>query len=137
MPDEIIEALTQNGFVNPTRIQAKSLAHSLNQGDMLCLSETGSGKTLSFILPILNFILTNYPKKGSIKVPEGLALILAPTRELCLQIQDYFNKFKDSGLDYFRSSILYGGVDCMKQVIELTKKPSIIVGTPGRVLYHL
>ena len=62
---------------------------------MLCLSETGSGKTLSFILPIIHYILENY-KEGN--VPPRLALIIAPTRELCLQIQDYFSRFYAQGI---------------------------------------
>jgi len=63
------------------------LIHGLKEGDLLCLSETGSGKTLSFVLPILNYIRINYKNA---KIPCGVALIIAPTRELCLQINEYF-----------------------------------------------
>lgn len=63
---------------------------------------------------------------------------MAPTRELCLQIQDYLVRFKEHGLDCCTSVVLHGGAETkMKQVIELTKKPSIVIGTPGRILDHL
>lgn len=63
------------------------MVHCLKEGDLLCLSETGSGKTLSFVLPILNYIRKTYKDQ---KIPYGLALIIAPTRELCIQINEYF-----------------------------------------------
>lgn len=68
----------------------------------------------------------------------GQALVLAPTRELCIQIQDYLVKLKEHGLKFCTSVVLYGGADTkMKQVLELTKKPVVVIGTPGRVLDHL
>ena len=77
--NEIVLALRRMGYEYATKIQEESLKKSLVDGDMLCLSETGSGKTLSFILPIIQFIQENYVNKG-LKVPEGLSLIIAPTR---------------------------------------------------------
>lgn len=76
------------GYEKPTKIQSETFRQSLKEGDLLCLSETGSGKTLSFVVPILNHILCQY--RDSPKIPYGLALIIAPTRELCVQINEYF-----------------------------------------------
>ena len=106
----------------------------LKEGDLLCLSETGSGKTLSFVLPILNFIRKTYRDQ---KIPYGVALIIAPTRELCIQINEYFERFAQAGLSDIKSIVLYGGTDPMKQVLEIAKKPHVIVATPGRILDHL
>ena len=71
------------------------------------------------------------------KAPDGLALVLAPTRELCLQIKEYFDRFIEAGINHFTAICIHGGVDPMKQVIEMSKKPSVIVSTPGRLLDHL
>jgi ATP-dependent RNA helicase DDX47/RRP3 len=68
----------------------------------------------------------------------GYALIICPTRELCIQINEYLIKFREHGLSYCTSVVLHGGSDTkMRQVIELIKKPSIVIGTPGRILDHL
>jgi len=66
------------GYTRPTKIQSEALVYSLQDNDMLCLSETGSGKTLSFVLPIVNYLCENYAE--GLKSPDGIALILAPTR---------------------------------------------------------
>jgi ATP-dependent RNA helicase DDX47/RRP3 len=122
------------GYTKPTKIQSETLVNYLKGGDLLCLSETGSGKTLSFVLPILDFIRKTYKHE---KIPYGVALIIAPTRELCVQTNEYFERFQQAGLSDIKSVVLYGGVDPMKQVIEIAKKPHVIVTTPGRILDHL
>lgn len=73
--ESLVEALKRMGYIYPTKIQSKSLEYSLKEGDLLCLSETGSGKTLSFLVPILNQFL-KHPET----LKPGVALIIVPTR---------------------------------------------------------
>jgi superfamily II DNA/RNA helicase len=81
---------------------------------MLCLSETGSGKTLSFLLPIINSMHKLEPSE----LLPGYALIMCPTRELCIQINEYLIRFREHGLSYCTSVVLHGGSDTkMRQVI--------------------
>lgn len=84
------------------------------------------------MLPIVNKLVSIDGNK-----PAGLALILSPTRELSLQTKDYFDRFLEYGIGGWGTVALYGGTDPMKQVIELAKGPSVLIGTPGRVLHHL
>jgi superfamily II DNA/RNA helicase len=67
------------------------------------------------VLPILNYIKNTF-QPGE-KIPYGLALIIGPTRELCIQINEYFERFRDAGLSDIKSLVLYGGIDPMKQVL--------------------
>ena len=94
---------------------------------MLGCAQTGSGKTAAFALPILHELS---------KDPYGpFALVLTPTRELAFQIFDQFNAFGSAiGL---RGCVIVGGVDMLKQALELQKKPHVIVATPGRMHDHM
>jgi ATP-dependent RNA helicase DDX47/RRP3 len=96
--------------------------------DIIGLAETGSGKTLSFLLPIIENLL---------KSPSPYySLILSPTRELCLQIQERLNAI--GNIFGIKSVVIVGGLDLMSQSIALvSKKPHIIIATPGRILHHL
>ena len=125
---EILEQLTRLNFSSPTQIQSLSLPHSLARKDLIGLAETGSGKTLAFLLPILEGLLKD-------RRPY-YALILAPTRELCIQIQEQVSAL---GAAFgVKSVAILGGLDLMTQAVTLTtKKPHIIIGTPGRILHHL
>lgn len=95
---------------------------------MIGLAETGSGKTLAFALPIVQALL-NDPQPF-------FALIIAPTRELCVQISEHFQALGQSfGL---KTAVIVGGLDLMAQTVALVnKKPHVIVATPGRILHHL
>ncbi len=125
---EILETLAKLNYKHPTKVQAESLPYTLQGRDIIALAETGSGKTLAFALPIIESLLKN-PKPY-------FALVLAPTRELCLQIQEHFNAIGSAvGL---KSVVIVGGLDLMSQSVALvSKKPHIIVATPGRILHHL
>lgn len=125
------------GYTEATAIQSASLPSSLQGKDMLCLSETGSGKTLSFVLPIVNALVKLQQEGISRKETQSFALILSPTRELSLQTKEYFDRFEQNGVSGWGTTAIYGGTDPMKQVIELARLPAIIIGTPGRVLHHL
>jgi ATP-dependent RNA helicase DDX47/RRP3 len=104
-------------------------AHSLLGRDIIGLAETGSGKTASFALPVLQSLLQNPTHKGL------FAIVLAPTRELAFQIAEQFNGL-GAGIGA-KCTVIVGGIDVMQQQIALARKPHILVGTPGRVVYHL
>ena len=124
----ILETLTKLNYANPTKIQSESLPYSLQSRDIIALAETGSGKTLAFALPIIQALIAN-PRPY-------YALILAPTRELCLQIQEHFNAIGAAvGL---HSVVIVGGLDLVAQSVALvSKKPHVIIASPGRILHHL
>jgi ATP-dependent RNA helicase DDX47/RRP3 len=124
----ILKELKKLNYKYPTKIQRETFPYSLKDKDIIGLAETGSGKTLSFVLPMVQSLLTN---KRSF-----YGLILSPTRELCLQIQEHINALA-SGLG-ITSCVIVGGLDLMAQAVALVnKKPNIIVATPGRMLHHL
>lgn len=128
LPNDILEQLKALKYEHPTQIQAESLPFSLKGRDVIGLAETGSGKTLAFALPVLHSLLAN-PKPYH-------TLILAPTRELCLQIQEHFNAI--GGAFNLKTIVIIGGLDLMSQATALVnQKPHIIIATPGRILHHL
>lgn len=114
-------------FKHPSKIQRDSIPWALKGRDIIGLAETGSGKTASFGLPILQALLE--------KQTPFFALIMSPTRELCVQISEQLDKL-GAGIG-LKTSVLVGGLDMITQAISLAKKPHIIVGTPGRVVDHL
>lgn len=125
---ELTKVLAKLNYKHPTQIQAESLPYSLKGRDLIGLAETGSGKTLSFALPIIQAFMEN---------PRPLfALVLAPTRELCLQIQEHFRAVGESvGL---KTTVVVGGLDPMAQSVALVHhKPNVVIATPGRIVYHL
>ena len=128
IPADIVEVLDKLNYKHPTKIQKESLPYSLKGRDMIALAETGSGKTLAFALPIIEALLKN-PRPY-------FALVMAPTRELCLQIQEHFNALGSSF--HLKTLAIVGGLDLMAQSVALiTQKPHVIVATPGRILHHL
>ena len=122
-------ALSEQGYSTPTPIQAKSLPTAIDGHDLLGCAQTGTGKTAAFALPILNWLgeerLQVIPKRP-------ISLILAPTRELAIQIGDSLRIYgKHLQL---KVSLVYGGVNQRKQVRELERGAHIVVATPGRLL---
>lgn len=125
--DELCMAVERLGYTHPTSIQTQSIPFSLQGKDIIGLAVTGSGKTAAFAIPILQSLLEN-PSPIS-------ALVLTPTRELAIQIAQHFDALGSSiGL---KTAVLVGGLDLMQQAIALSKKPHVLVGTPGRVVDHL
>lgn len=115
------------GIRHPTPVQANCIPPILAGRDVIGCAQTGSGKTAAFALPILHTLS---------KDPYGpFAVVLTPTRELAYQIADQFNVFGSSmGV---RSAVIVGGVDMLKQALELQQRPHIIIATPGRLHDHL
>ncbi len=123
---EVLQAIGDLGFVEPTEIQKQTIPFiSTDTRDLIALAATGTGKTAAFSLPILDMI-----DGASRKIQ---LLVLCPTRELCLQItkdiKNYTKYLKD-----IKTTAVYGGSSIMDQIRSLRDKPQIIVGTPGRVI---
>lgn len=117
-----LENLNQLGLTTPTEIQDKSIPIAMNGDDIIGLANTGTGKTASFLLPIIHRLNENR-KFNSI-------LILAPTRELAKQIDTEFRKFSAGQRLY--STLLIGGTSIDRQIFQLRRRPHLIIGTPGR-----
>ena len=122
---QIVKGVEALGFVEPTPIQKMSIEHLLeNTTDLIAFAQTGTGKTAAFSLPILHQLEED--------VQHVQAIILAPTRELCLQIAtdiESYSKFMP-----VKVTAVYGGAPITKQIKELQQRPQIVVGTPGRTL---
>ena len=102
-------------FKYPTKIQKEVLPYALQKKDIIGLAETGSGKTLAFGIPVIQSLLEN---------PQPFyALVMAPTRELCVQIRDQFDALGAS--ISLKCCVIVGGLDPMSQAIALSKKPHI------------
>lgn len=123
---QILEALHEKGYREPTPVQEETIPAVMRGRDVLSLAQTGTGKTAAFALPILHRLGTMKPAKG-ISV-----LVLAPTRELAIQIHDNFSAYGKTLP--FKMALLYGGVGQNPQEIALRKQPSIVIATPGRLL---
>jgi ATP-dependent RNA helicase DDX47/RRP3 len=124
---DICAACERVGWTKPTPIQQKSIPWALQKRDLIALAETGSGKTGAFAIPILQSLLDSKQRM--------FAVVLAPTRELCVQISDTFEAL---GADIALSTVvLMGGMDMTTQQLALAKKPHVIVASPGRLVDHL
>lgn len=124
--DVLCETINSLGWKKPSKIQQEAIPVALAGNDVIGVAETGSGKTGAFCLPILQSLLEK---------PQRLfALILAPTRELVLQIDE---QLKALGCDIgIKTCAIVGGINMQSQVIALANKPHIVVATPGRLVDH-
>jgi ATP-dependent RNA helicase RhlE len=124
----ILQALKNSGFNNPTPIQAGAIPAGLAGKDVLGIAQTGTGKTAAFALPILQQMAVNklHPRRFATR-----ALILSPTRELAVQIEQEFRKF-GTGLA-LNTVLIVGGVGRSGQVNRMSRGADIVVGTPGRI----
>lgn len=123
----ILKALTQEGYTDPTPIQRKAIPPALAGRDVLGCAQTGTGKTCAFAAPILQRLSKAVPKPRVIR-----ALVLTPTRELAIQIQESFVSY---GRNLpLRSAVIFGGVGQQPQVDAIRRGLDILVATPGRLL---
>ncbi|OQW76029.1 MAG: ATP-dependent RNA helicase RhlB [Proteobacteria bacterium ST_bin11] len=128
LSDSIIKGLKEAGFINCTPIQDKSLPLSLRGKDIAGQAQTGTGKTATFLLATFQHLINDESEK--IKNPR--ALILAPTRELAIQIhKDALALSKYLNLKF---ALIYGGTDYQKQLDKIKGNVDIIIGTPGRII---
>ena len=128
--DELLLSIKEIGYKKPTDIQKKIIPYILIGRDILGCAQTGTGKTGSFLIPLIEIL--NFGKSKS-RMPR--ALILAPTRELAMQVSEEFKKInKYLNLEI---ALLIGGVSFVDQEIKLSKGVDVIVATPGRLLDHI
>lgn len=128
--DEINQSLKENNYKTPTLIQSKVIKAVFEKVDVIAKAQTGSGKTASFVLPILElFSKQNDSKKAKIKT-----LVLTPTRELALQISDTFEIFSKYLNKKPKIVSLIGGEGISKQLIDVQKGCDIVVATTGRLI---
>ena len=126
---EMSRAIADCGYTEATYIQSACIPVVMNGGDVIGQSQTGTGKTAAFAIPIIEMLQVTDRKRPQ-------ALILSPTRELAMQVCDEirkFTKYKEG----IRTVAVYGGQQISKQILELKKGADIVVGTPGRVLDHI
>lgn len=125
---EVLRAIKDMGFTTPSTVQAKTIPLMMSGADVNAIAPTGTGKTCAFGIPMLEYVQLNEP--------EVQEVVLAPTRELALQIGDELTKLAKY-IKGCRIAVLYGGQPIPKQLAALKRKPQILVATPGRLLDHI
>ena len=132
---EILRAVTDQGYTEPTPIQAKAIPIVLAGLDVMGGAQTGTGKTASFTLPLLQRLARHANTSPSPAKHPVRALILAPTRELAMQVHESVKAY--SRHLPLRSVCIYGGTDIKPQIAEMREGREIVVATPGRLLDHV
>jgi ATP-dependent RNA helicase RhlE len=132
---ELLRAVAEQGYTEPTPIQRQAIPAVLARRDIMGSAQTGTGKTASFALPILQLLAPQASTSRSPARHPVRALVLTPTRELAVQV---FTSFQDYGKHVpLRSVVVYGGVDMDPQIRALHAGVEIVVATPGRLLDHV
>lgn len=127
--DPILKALKEEGYTVPTPIQAQAIPLILNGNDLLGCAQTGTGKTAAFAIPILQLAYNSRPNEKRRKIR---ALVVTPTRELAIQIDESFRAYgRHTGL---KSTVIFGGVTQNPQVEVLRNGVDVLIATPGRLL---
>jgi ATP-dependent RNA helicase RhlE len=124
---ELKQAIAKAGFTVPTPIQAQAIGPALTGSDIIGIAQTGTGKTMAFGLPIIQKLLTS----------PGRALILVPTRELALQVEESLQRITMRLARPLRTVTLIGGAPIYRQIQALKQQPACIIATPGRLRDHL
>jgi len=124
----VLNAITRIGYEQPSPIQAAAIPHLLEGRDILGTAQTGTGKTAAFALPALSNI--------DLKIEAPQVLVLAPTRELAIQVAEAFQNYA-SDMRGFHVLPIYGGSSMSGQLRQLQRGVHVVVGTPGRVMDHL
>jgi ATP-dependent RNA helicase DeaD len=128
LSEPVMRAIQKVGYEQPSPIQAAAIPVLLAGGDILGMAQTGTGKTAAFALPLLSRIDT--------KQADPQILVLAPTRELAIQVAEAFQKYA-SEIPGFHVLPIYGGQEMTTQLRQLKRGAHVVVGTPGRVMDHL
>jgi len=132
---EVLRAVTEAGYTTPTPIQSQAIPVVLAGEDVMGGAQTGTGKTAGFGLPILSRLMAHANTSPSPARHPVRALILTPTRELAIQVEEAIRGYgKHTGL---RSTVVYGGVDIKQQLTIVRAGVEILVATPGRLLDHI
>ncbi len=120
---QLHENIEKKGYVAPTPIQDQAISHLLEGRDVVGAANTGTGKTAAFLIPLINNVLTGKASR---------VLVIAPTRELAIQIREEFKSFTEQ--TNLTSVLCIGGVNINFQIKGLRKNPTFVIGTPGRLL---
>jgi superfamily II DNA/RNA helicase len=126
---KVLEAVTAAGYTTPTAIQAEAIPYALQRRDVLGLAHTGSGKTAAFVLPMLTLL-----EKGRARARMPRTLILEPTRELAMQVQEAFESL--GKMHKLTVATLIGGVAFEPQAQKIDRGADVVIATPGRLLDH-
>lgn len=126
---EVLQSIEEMGFVNPSEVQENTIPKILEGHDLLAQAQTGTGKTASFGIPMIEKIEDNNYESLQ-------ALVLVPTRELARQVSEELKKLSKHK-KFIKVVAIYGGADMRKQLRELKSGASIVVGTPGRIMDHM
>src|SRR5450432_1794935 len=134
LSEALMRAVADEGYTEPTPIQAQAIPAVLAGGDLLAGAQTGTGKTAGFVLPMLQRLATSSgtggpPRHGSKPIR---ALILTPTRELAAQVEESVRTY--GKYTKLNSLVVYGGVGIHPQIAALKRGVDILVATPGRLL---
>jgi ATP-dependent RNA helicase RhlE len=123
---KLLDTILRLGFKTPTSIQHKAIPVAIEGKDIIGIAQTGTGKTLAFGIPLIQRLL---------KAGRGKGLIILPTRELALQVNETIQKIgKNFGV---KTAVLIGGAPIRFQIREISRNPHIIIGTPGRINDHI
>jgi ATP-dependent RNA helicase DeaD len=125
---EILKAVRAMGFQEPSTVQARTIPLMMSGADINAIAPTGTGKTCAFGIPMLEYV--------QLKDSRIQEIVLAPTRELALQIGDELTRLAKY-IEGVRIAVIYGGQSISKQIAALKRKPQIIIATPGRLLDHM
>ncbi len=125
---EILKAVREMGFSEPSTVQARTIPLMMSGADINAIAPTGTGKTCAFGIPMLEYV--------QLKDARVQEVVLAPTRELALQIGEELTRLARF-IDGVRIAVIYGGQSISKQITALRRKPQIVVATPGRLLDHM
>ncbi len=129
LSDKVTQAVTNAGYTIPTDIQAQAIPLVLGKQDVIGIAQTGTGKTASFVLPMLTLL-----EKGRARARMPRTLILEPTRELAAQVHENFEKY---GINHkLNVALLIGGVSFVDQNKILDRGADVLIATPGRLLDH-
>jgi ATP-dependent RNA helicase DeaD len=128
LSEPVLKAVQAVGYEQPSPIQAAAIPVLLEGGDIVGMAQTGTGKTAAFALPLLSRL--------DVKLAEPQILVLAPTRELAIQVAEAFHTYA-AHIPDFRVLPIYGGQDMSSQLRQLKRGVHVVVGTPGRVMDHL
>lgn len=129
LSESLLKVIQQQNYTKPFPIQAQAIPVALQGRDVLGIAQTGSGKTMSFVLPILEFLRKAAPSRNR----HVGALVLVPTRELAIQVEEVVRLFSAALPERIKSLAVYGGVSINPQMIKM-QGVEILVATPGRLL---
>jgi superfamily II DNA/RNA helicase len=126
---DILKAVADSGYITPTPIQAQGIPHVLQRRDMIGIAQTGTGKTASFTLPMIEML-----SRGRAKARMPRALVLEPTRELADQVSENFDRY--SKYSKLTHALLIGGTAMDEQIKKLDRGVDVLIATPGRLMDH-